>query len=107
MGVGKFQDVVTIYGRDASNRDAYGGVIETFITKWSGLGELGKLSGSRAIAAGAAVLNGTWTLKIRRNPNIEFIKTDVVEIDGKEYGIASIEEVDNDRFLEFIISSTE
>jgi SPP1 family predicted phage head-tail adaptor len=104
MGVGKFQDVVTIKGRAADVPDGYGGVIESYTTKWTGLATIEKLSGSRAIQAGASALSGTYTMRLRKNPNIVFEQRDIVEWDGKELGIVSIDEVDNDRFYEFIIN---
>lgn len=107
MGVGKQQDVITIKGRGAGVADGYGGVTEVYSTKWTGLGLMEKLSGSRAIQAGALGLNGSYSLRIRNNPNVGFTKRDIVEWDGKVFGVVSIDEVDNDRFLEFILSVTE
>jgi SPP1 family predicted phage head-tail adaptor len=107
MGVGKFQDVITIRGRGAGVADGYGGVTETYSDKWTGLGLIEKLNGSRAIQAGASALDGTFTMKIRKNPNITFNKRDIIVYEGKNYGIVSIDEVDNDRFLEFVITVTE
>lgn len=104
--IGKHKDRVTISGRAANVADGYGGVSETYTTKWTGFAEVKKTNGNKAIEAGAVSLGSTYDFVLRKNPSISFIKTDKIVWDSKTFGIVTINS-DEDRFLTITASCTE
>jgi SPP1 family predicted phage head-tail adaptor len=95
--IGSHDNVITISGRATNVPDGFGGVVEVWQGKWTGFAGIRRKGGGRGIDAGAAGLGSTYEFKIRRNPQIDFVKTDKIEWDGKTFTIVGID-TDEDRW---------
>lgn len=106
MGIGKHTDIITVMGRSGNIEDGYGGVVEVYSLKWIGYARLKKVSGNKAIEAGATALGSTYEIYFRKNPNVTFVKTDKILYENKTFGIVSIDDDDESRFITIIASVT-
>lgn len=104
--IGRHEDIITVSGRAANVADGYGGVVEAWVSKWTGFAGVERRGGDRGIDAGAASLGSTYVFTVRTNPNVSFSKTDKIDWSGKVLSIVSIDESTLDRFTRITASCT-